>query len=144
MKAMDQAQSRLSLPRSRSPRRTRSAGLAVLALAVGALLVACGSGSSTTNSEFLSTKQTRGAIEASILAQRHIHATVVCPTEVVREKGVTFQCVATSPNGAKTVFHVAEANSRGYVEYSSVPETSEKKQTPEKAATKRKTGHKTS
>ena len=123
------------------PGRTRSAAAAVLALALGLLAVACGSGSSNTNSEFLSTKQTKGAIEESILAQRHIHATVVCPTEVVREKGATFECVATTPNGVKTVFHVVEANSRGYVEYSSAPET---KQTPEKRPSKPKTGHKTS
>ncbi len=143
MTSMDQPQRRLPLLGSRT-RRTQSAAVAILAIAFLSLLAACGSGSSTTNSEFLSTKQTRGAIEESILAQRHIHATVVCPTEVVREKGVTFQCIATSPNGAKTVFHVVEANSRGYVEYSSAPETSEKKQTPEKRATKPKNGHKKS
>ncbi len=143
MTAMDQRQRGRLLLGPRSP-RTRSAAAAILALAVGCLLVACGSGSSTTNSEFLSTKQTRGAIEESILAQRHLHATVVCPTEVVREKGVTFQCVATTPNGAKTIFHVVEANSRGYVEYSSAPKTSEKKQTPEKRVTKLKNGRKKS
>jgi hypothetical protein len=124
--------------------RARPAAAAILAFTLGLLVAACGSGSSTTNSEFLSTKQTKGAIEESILAQRHIHATVVCPTEVVREKGVTFQCVATTPTGAKTVFRVVEANGKGYVEYSSAPKTPEKKQTPEKAATRRKNGHKKS
>jgi len=116
----------------------------VAAVAVGLLLAACGSGSSSTSSEFLSTKQTSAAIEESILTQRHIHASVVCPTEVVREKGVTFQCVATTPSGAKTVFHVVEANSRGYVEYSSTPENAEKKQTPKNRTTKPKTSHKKS
>ena len=114
----------------------------VLAVASALLLAACGSGSSSTGSEFLSTTQTKKAIEESILTQRHIHATVVCPTEVVREKGVTFQCVATTPNGAKTVFHVVEANSRGYVEYSSAPESGkESAQTP---TTKSTTHHKKS
>lgn len=141
MTAMDQRQ-RQRLPCGPRSPRTRWAAAAILALAAGSLLVACGSGSSTTNSEFLSTKQTRGAIEESILAQRHLHATVVCPAEVVREKGVTFQCVATTPNGAKTIFHVVETNSRGYVEYSSAPKTSEKKQTPEKHISKLKNGHK--
>lgn len=124
------------------PRRARSAAAAIVALALGPLLVACGSGSSSTGSEFLSTKQTKLAIEGSILSQRHFHASVVCPTEVVREKGVTFQCVATSPNGAKTVFHVVEANARGYVEYSSATGAAEKKQTAEKPSTKRKTPRK--
>ena len=104
--------------------------MAICAIALGLVLAACGSGSSNTSSEFLSTKQTRAAIEESILTQRHIHASVVCPTEVVREKGVTFQCVATTPNGAKTVFRVVEANGRGYVEYSSAPE---KKQSAKKS-----------
>lgn len=143
MTAKHQRQGRWPSRGPRSP-RTRSAAAAILALGAGLVLVACGSGSSTASSEFLATKQTRAAIEESILVQRHIHATVVCPSEVVREKGVTFQCVATSSNGAKTVFHVVEANSRGYVEYSSVPTTSEKKQTPEKPAPKRKNGHKKS
>jgi len=114
---------------------------AILALALGPFLVACGSGS-TTGSEFLSTKQTKLAIEQSILTQRHTSASVVCPTEVVREKGVTFQCVATTPNGAKTVFRVVETNARGFVEYSSATGAAEKQQTPEKPTTKRKTTRK--
>jgi len=124
--------------------RIRSAPAALVALGIGLLVVACGSGSSSTNSEFLSTKQTKLAIEESILNQRHIHATVACPTEVVREKGVTFQCVATTPNGARTIFHVVEANSRGYVEYSSVPENAEKKQIPENRTATGKTTRKKS
>lgn len=126
------------------PKRARLAGAAIVALALGPFLVACGSGSSNTGSEFLSTKQTRLAIEESILTQRHIRASVVCPTEVVREKGVTFQCVATSPNGTKTVFHVVEANARGYVEYSSAAGAAEKKQNAEKPTAKRKTARKKS
>jgi hypothetical protein len=122
-----------------SRRRVVAGSISLLASAL--LLAACGSGSSSTSSEFLSTKQTRAAIEESILTQRHIHATVVCPTEVVREKGVTFQCVATTPNGAKTVFHVVEANSRGYVEYSSAPE---KKQNATKSTRTSTTRHKKS
>jgi hypothetical protein len=126
----------------RRPRPARSAAAAIVALALGPFLVACGSGSSSTGSEFLSTKQTKLAIEESILSQRHLRATVVCPTEVVREKGVTFQCVATTPSGVKTVFHVVEANARGYVEYSSATAAPEKKQSAEKPSTKRKTPRK--
>ncbi len=104
---------------------TRPAAAVVLVLTFGLVLAACGSGSSSTGSEFLSTTQTKAAIEASILEKRHVHATVVCPPEVVREKGVRFECVATTPNGVKTIFRVVEANDRGYVEYSSVPEKKE-------------------
>ncbi len=115
------------------------AGL-VLGVSFGLLLAACGSGSSTTASEFLNTTQTRRAIEASILEQRNIHATVSCPSEVVREKGIRFDCVATSPSGVRTVFHVVEASSRGYVEYSSGPEKKEiaKKRTTTSSTTRRK------
>lgn len=116
------------------------AAIVVMALA----LAACGSKSSTTSSEFLNTSQTKGAIEESVLTQRHIHATVVCPSEVVREKGVKFDCVATTPNGAKAVFHVVEVNDRGYVEYSSLPENANKttKEKPHPPATQTTSGHK--
>ena len=112
----------------------------ILGASFGLLLAACGSGSSTTASEFLNTTQTRRAIEASILEQRKIHATVSCPSEVVREKGIRFDCVATSPSGVRTVFHVVEANSRGYVEYSSLPEKTEIAKKP--ATTSSTTRHK--
>ena len=97
----------------------------LFAFAVGLVLAACGSGSASTSSQFLDTAQTRRAIEASILQERNLRATVSCPSEVVREKGIRFDCVATTPNGVKTIFHVVEADSRGYVEYSSAPEKTE-------------------
>jgi hypothetical protein len=125
--------------------RTRTGAAAVASmLLLTFALAACGSKSSTTSSEFLNTGQTKGAIEESILTQRHIHATVVCPSEVVREKGAKFDCVATTPNGARTVFHVTEANARGYVEYSSLPENANKAATekPHPPATKTTSGHK--
>jgi len=119
-------------------RRARPVRPTVLALGVVLLLAACGSKSSSTSSEFLNTTQTKRAIEASILEQKGLHATVVCPSEVIREKGVTFTCVATTPNGVKTPFHVVEANDRGYVEYSSATETPTKtSQTPTKTSTTR-------
>jgi hypothetical protein len=90
----------------------------MLACTVG--LSACGS-SKSTSSEQLSTAQTKAAIEESILKERHIHATVTCPAEVVKGKGTTFQCLAVSSSGAKTTFNVIEVNSRGGVKYSSPP-----------------------
>ncbi len=128
MRALQRQQPPVHPTESQGPVRGRSSPRAavVLAFTSALLLAACGSNSSSTGSEFLNTSQTKAAIEESILSQRHIHTSVVCPTEVVREKGVTFQCVATTPNGVKTIFHVVEANSRGYVEYSSTPETGNK------------------
>jgi hypothetical protein len=117
--------------------RGRRAPATVLGLTFALLVAACGSQSSSTGSEFLNTAQTKGAIEQSVLSQRHIHATVVCPSEVVKEKGVTFDCVATTPSGVKTVFHVVEANDRGYVEYSSPKQTPEKPTTKPKATRKK-------
>jgi len=100
--------------------------LIVPALACALLLGACGSSTSNTSSSagaVLNTAQTKAAIEESILKQRHIHATVVCPGDVVKEKGVSFQCVATTSNGGKTTFHVVEVNKFGRVEYSAPPVT---------------------
>lgn len=92
-------------------------------LACAAALSACGSSKSSgeQSSERLSTAQTRKAIEESILRERHVHATVACPADVVKEKGATFQCLAVASNGSKTTFHVIEVNDHGAVKYSSPP-----------------------
>ena len=90
----------------------------LLACAVG--LCACGS-SKSSSGERLSTVQTRAAIEESIRKERHLHATVTCPSEVTKAKGTTFQCLAVTSSGAKTTFNVIEVNSRGAVRYSSPP-----------------------
>jgi hypothetical protein len=98
----------------------RPAFLAAGLLASVALLSACGSSKSSSSQE-LSSAQTRAAIEESILRERHIRATVTCPARVLREKGVTFRCLAVSASGARTTFHVIEVNDRGAVRYSSPP-----------------------
>jgi len=93
-------------------------------LACAVALSACGASKSTSvegGSQLLSTAQTKAAIEDSILKQRHLHATVTCPTAVIKQKGTTFQCVAATTGGAKTTFNVIEVNSRGGVKYSSPP-----------------------
>lgn len=89
-------------------------------LACAVAVSACGS-SKSTGGEQLSTVQTKAAIEESILKERHVHATVTCPVEVVKGKGTTFQCLAVTSSGAKTTFNVIEVNSRGAVKYSSPP-----------------------
>lgn len=101
----------------------RRALIATCLLACAVALPACGSSKSGSElgSQSLSTAQTKAAIEDSILKERHIHATVTCPAEVIKEKGVTFQCLAVTSSGARTTFHVIEVNGRGAVRYSSPP-----------------------
>ena len=98
----------------------RRALLLATMLACGGPLAACGS-SKSSGTESLSTAQTKAAIEESILRERHLHAVVTCPSEVTKEKGATFECVAVASNGQRTTFHVIEVNSRGGVKYSSPP-----------------------
>ena len=67
----------------------------------------------------LNTRQTKESIEETLLTKRHLHATVTCPAEVEKKAGVIFDCIATTPAGAKTTFHVTVKNNRGFVEYKS-------------------------
>ena len=56
------------------------------------------------------------AIAASILAQRHTHATVSCPHQVLQKAGIQFRCIATvSSTGARQPFVVGEVNGYGHV-----------------------------
>jgi hypothetical protein len=102
--------------------------LAAVALAgAAAFLSACGSKSSTsTTSEEgkrLDTARVAASIEESVLKERNIHATVICPNTVVIEKGKSFECIATSKspkaphNTIKTPFIVTIQTNRGYVTY---------------------------
>jgi len=62
------------------------------------------------------------AIEGSILSQRHLKATVVCPAKVVQKPG-KFACIATTygvkkpRRKIKTPFVVTIHNNKGYVTY---------------------------
>lgn len=105
-------------------RHRASVALAVLACA--ALVSACGSSSNTTSGSTkakLNIARIQLSIEQSILSERHIHATVVCPAVVAEEVGKTFECVATSravkkPHAVtKTPFVVTVQNTKGYVTY---------------------------
>jgi len=56
------------------------------------------------------------AIRESISHQRHLSSTVVCPTEVLQQAGLTFTCEATV-NGKQYPFTVTEIDSDGHVRY---------------------------
>jgi hypothetical protein len=64
------------------------------------------------------------AIEGSILAQRHIHAKVTCPSVVIERQGNTFRCFATTVIGkgkhqtrSRTPFKVIQENGEGEITY---------------------------
>jgi len=110
----------LKIARPVRVRARRGAIAALTALGCAALISACGSSSTTstpTSTVHLNTHQTQVAIEDTVFSDRHIHAKVTCPAEVVQEKGVSFVCVATTPAGATTPFQVTQMNNKGYVEY---------------------------
>ncbi len=58
------------------------------------------------------------AIAASVLAQRHVHATVTCPSEVIQQAGVVFSCTAAIAGGShRYPFEVSETDDAGHVRY---------------------------
>src|SRR5437763_17218289 len=95
---------------SRTPKNARlrasNAGGILVALGCAALIGACGTSKSSTKSQGktnLDTARVAHSIEQSILAQRHLLSTVVCPTGVPQEQGRTFECVATTRTTTKPV-----------------------------------------
>jgi hypothetical protein len=107
-------------------------------VSVGACLLvlttvsACGGSSSSPGSPSgkpaangtLNTPRVALAIEQSILSERHIHASVVCPANIPQEKGFTFTCVATTYTSkghhpVHTTFTVSQTDSAGHVYYQS-------------------------
>jgi len=61
------------------------------------------------------------AIEASILSQRHIDATVSCPSEVLQQAGLAFRCTAMVHGSVSThPFSVRELDNAGKVRYAGV------------------------
>jgi hypothetical protein len=110
---------------ARAVRVRRGAIVAVTALAGAALMSACGSSStsSTATKTNLDTARVAASIEKSVLTERHLHSTVVCPAVVPQEPGRTFECIATTKSTkppftvSKTPFIVTVQSSRGYVTY---------------------------
>lgn len=101
-------------------------GLLVAVLGGAVLMSACGSKSKTSSTPKkinVDTAQVARSIEQSILAQRHLRSTVVCPAVVPAEAGRTFECVATTRSikkpvhAVKTPFVVTVQNKKGGVTY---------------------------
>jgi len=75
------------------------------------VLGACGSSESK-----LDTGRVQRAVAASILAQRGLHTTVTCPSDVPIKTGYTFTCNAKLDVGSYPVT-VVITNSKGHVRY---------------------------
>jgi hypothetical protein len=111
----------------RAPRNLRRVQVALAVAACAGLISACGSSSSSSSSTAAKTNlniaRVAHSIEQSIVAQRHLTATVVCPTTEPQEKGKKFECIATTRTiakpvkVAKTPFVVTVQNEKGYVTY---------------------------
>jgi hypothetical protein len=56
------------------------------------------------------------AIQKAIEKQRHLRATVHCPTPILQAKGLAFTCTAKLAHGS-TPFSVTETDSRGHVKF---------------------------
>ncbi len=64
----------------------------------------------------LDTARVQRAIEASVLAQRGLHARVACPAGVLQHKGLVFTCTARV-GGKHYPFSVTEVDGHGHVRY---------------------------
>jgi hypothetical protein len=101
---------------------SRFIAMAIVAVACGGLLAACGSSGSPTASTYLDVARVERSIQGSIRAQRHLTSTVACPTHVLQKPG-KFACIATTYSAKKphkriqTPFLVTILNSKGYVSY---------------------------
>jgi hypothetical protein len=111
---------------ARVVRLRRGAIVAIAALACAGLASACGSSTSTSSTSTpanLNVVRVQRSIEESILKQRHLHATVTCPSVVPQEQGKVFECIAVTHSTAKpsvegrTPFVVTIQNKSGYVTY---------------------------
>jgi hypothetical protein len=98
----------------------RGSACAGILLACAALVGACGSSSSATKN--LDIARVEHAIERSIMQQRHLHSSVICPPKVPQKPG-KFACVATTISRekphreVKTPFLVTIHNDKGWVSY---------------------------
>jgi len=82
-----------------------------VALVACVALAACGS-----SEPKLDTARVERAVAASILAQRGLHTTVTCPSEVAIKTGSNFTCDAKLDAGSYPVT-VVITNSKGHVRY---------------------------
>jgi hypothetical protein len=98
----------------------RAIAVTLACVACAGLIGACGS--TTEKTTYLDVGRVERSIERSILAERNLLATVVCPTRVVQRPG-KFPCIATTVSAkkphksVKTPFLVTIHNDKGYVTY---------------------------
>jgi Domain of unknown function (DUF4333) len=92
-------------------RRARRLTVIASALLVAMLASACGSSTPTLNSA-----RVERAVAASILQERGLHTTVVCPPDVPRKAGRVFTCTARLDAGTYPIT-VTETNGSGHVRY---------------------------
>ncbi len=78
--------------------------------------VAAGCGSSSAPRVVLDTKRVELSVQAAILQQRHLPASVSCPDNVQQKQGVRFTCFATVHRRRYPVL-VNETNGSGHVTY---------------------------
>ena len=102
-----------------------SALLAALSCVV--LIAACGSSKPSSKStsttpaksavKILNTKDVAKSIEATIKSQRHITATVTCPSGIVQKQSVKFTCIAKVKGIADTPFEVTQTDNNGAIDF---------------------------
>jgi hypothetical protein len=93
-------------------------GACCAAVSVAGLLVSACGGSSHSSSAVANVNSSRvaTAIQVSVRRERHVNASVTCPTGVPLREHVTFYCVAAV--GSKvTPFDVTETGGAGHVTY---------------------------
>jgi hypothetical protein len=93
--------------------RRRHALVVAATAALSPVLAACGSSENK-----LDTVTIERAIAQSILAQRHLYATVSCPTGIQRKAGRDFTCTARLDVGTYPV-RVRQTDDKGHVRWSS-------------------------
>jgi hypothetical protein len=99
--------------------RTRRIGTrcAVVSVAAGLIASACGgSHHSTTTTATVNPARVAAAIAASVRHDRHVDASVTCPSGVPLRAHATFYCVA-QVGSRVTPFHVNEIGATGHVTY---------------------------
>jgi Domain of unknown function (DUF4333) len=99
------------------PRPPGLATAVVVSILLAASLAGCGKTEPTRKTEAtLNTVTVERAIASSILAQRHLHARVSCPSETPRKAGLLFTCTASLDVGTYRV-SATEINGAGRVRY---------------------------
>jgi len=82
-------------------------------------LAGCGGGDSGSDPKTTTIDPSRveKAIEVSVAEQSHRISIVVCPPGIARQKGKTFNCIATLSQGDKYPFRVTQKDDQGNVHY---------------------------